>query len=93
MWQHGSWQAQPEEEGYIASCVGSFKFVGYMRLGLTLSAASDLEHSVIENFQRTSHRSLDGSPGRPRDSVLVTGLELEPSYRSPVCTALYSGMG
>lgn len=93
MWQNGNWQAQPEEEGYTASRVGSFKFAGYMRLGLTLRAASNLEHSVVENFQRTSHRSLDGGPGRPRDSVLVTGLELEPSYLSPVCTALYSGMG
>lgn len=34
--------------------------------------------------------SLDWSPGKPRDSVLVTELELEPSYHSPVCIALYS---
>lgn len=49
----GSWRAKPEVGGYTASCVGSFKFAGYVRLGLTLSAASNLEHSVMENFQRT----------------------------------------
>ena len=93
MWQNGSWRAQPEVGGYTASCVGFFKFAGYTRLGLTLSAASNLKHSMTENSQRTLHRSLAWSPGSPRDSVLVTELGLDQSYCSPVCIALYSGDG